>query len=143
MGPAGIAAAVSLSSSPAYQGRKPERVEQAQSKPQPEGTGCRGARSDRRSCAVGVNCGHIAELATNLNRGINAEVLGDNPKAASAALFAFPWRKRRQVNHGRADWRALVSQVREASFLACAIAPGALCIAECIGLPRAAKGGLG
>lgn len=64
---AGIAAAVLLSSSPAEKDRKPDgRNKRSQSRSPQRGTGCRGARSDRRSCVVGVDCGCIAEIATNL-----------------------------------------------------------------------------
>lgn len=68
MGPAGIAAAVLLSSSPADLEQQVRRSEQAQSMPQPAGTGGRGARSDRRSCAPRVNCCFIAAQATDFRR---------------------------------------------------------------------------
>lgn len=53
------------------------------------------------------------------------------------ALLALPGRQCRQVNDSRADRHRLVSQLGEACFLACAIAPRAFSIAECVGFFRA------
>lgn len=93
---AGIAAAVLLSSSPAIKDRKPDgRSKRSQSRSPQRGTGCRGTRSDRRSCAVGVDCGCIAEIATNSEeRRQPCCGAGDSLVAAIAALFALPGRER-------------------------------------------------
>lgn len=65
------------------------------------------------------------------------QAVGAEPRCrgygGEVALLALPGRQCRQVNDSRADRHRLVSQLGEACFLACAIAPGALGIAECVG----------
>jgi len=132
-----------LSSSPALMHRKAARQNRRSQSRSPAGD-----RVQRRAKRPKGQCSR-AELRSHrrLRDGPEAAVmppgLGNNPAAAPAALPTLPGRQRRQIDDGRADRFALVSQIGEASPFASTVAPGALGIAECVGFPRAAKRRLG